>query len=270
MKHCINILIFLLLMTACGNKRPNNKNVKTNIVQNTFDCKKGEMKVAWYEHGIDEPIPNIKGLQKGFIIVVDTNNKATNFISFEEDYLRRGSTELDTSELKLENGWENLTTKQKIEKVKQKRKSYLIQADSTHILNNQGQQQVWIINNTKDTVTIQMQDWFFICVLQAKTKRGQWCSIQYLRFSRCGNSYYFKHFPPNTANSFITKVPRNGDYKTKLRYKLLGADKFYCSNEFDGKINYCEFVEDSTSYNSIRRKPKPHSKLDSLIKLVIN
>ena len=184
-----------------------------------------------------------------------------------EFYSRKCSIELDTSDLDWTDGWEKLTTKQKFEKVKQERKSYLIQADSSHILSNQRQQQVWIINNTKDTVTIQMQDWSFICVLQAKTKNGQWNPIQYWRFSTCGNSYYFKDFPPRTANSFITKLPDEGDYKTKLRYKLLGADKFYCSNEFDGRIKYCEFVEDSTSYNDKGGTPQPHFKLDSLIKL---
>jgi hypothetical protein len=226
-------LTLLFLITGCDNKQSE----KEKIVAETFDCKIGQMKPAWYEHGIDELIPNIKGLQNEFTIIVDTNFKATNFISFNEDYSRERSTKLDTSDLNWTDDWEKLTTKQKLEKVNQEKKSYLTQADSAHILNNQGQQQVWIINNSKDTVTIQMQDWSFICVLQAKTKGGQWYPIQYWRFSTCGNSYYSKHFPPKTANSFVTKLPNEGDYKTKLRYKLLGADNFFYSNEFDGRIN---------------------------------
>lgn len=263
MRHYINILTLIFLITGCANKQSEKK----KIVAETFDCRTGQMEPAWYEHGIDEPIPNIKELQNEFIIIVDTNFKATNFISFDEDYSRERSTKLDTSDLNWTDDWGKLTTKQKLEKVNQEKKSYLIQADSAHILNNQGQQQVWIINNSKDTVTIQMQDWSFICVLQAKTKGGQWYPIQYWRFSTCGNSYYSKHFPPKTANSFITKLPNEGDYKTKLRYKLLGADKFFYSNEFDGRINYCEFVEDSTNYNNRRGEPQPHFKLDSLINL---
>lgn len=250
-------------MTSCRNATTKNE----KVVEETFDCKNGDMKPAWYEHGIDEPIPTIQGLQNGFIIVVDSNNQATNFISFDEDYSRRRSTELDTSDLYWTDGWKKLTTKQKLEKVKQEKESYLLRADSTHRFNNQGHQQVWIINNSTDSITIQMQDWSFICVLQAKTKNGQWRPIQYWRFSTCGNSYYFKTFPPQTANSFITKLPARGNYKTKLRYKLLGTDKFYYSNEFDGKINYCEFVEDPTNYNGRRGTPLPHFKLDSLINL---
>lgn len=239
-----------------------------SVVEDKFECKKGEMSRAWYEHGIDEPIPRLQGLQKGFIIVVDTSCKATNFTSFDEDYSRRRAMGLDIIDLDWMNGWENFTTSQKLEKLKQEKKFYLNKADSVHFLNNQGQQQVWIINNSNDTVTIQMQDWSFICVLQAKTKSGQWLPIQYWHLSSCGNSYYLKHFPPKTANSFITKLPNNGDYKTKLRYKLLGADQFYYSNEFDGKINYCEFVEDSTNFNRRSSTPQPYFKLDRLINLV--
>lgn len=264
MKNYISILMLLFLMTSCTNKKAK----KEMIVAGTFDCKTGEMQSAWYTMGQDEISPKITGLKPEFIILVDTNLKATNFISFHEQYNRENSTELDTSDLNWTDGWDKLTIKQKLEKVRKERKSYQIQADSIHLLNNQGQQLVWIINNSKDTVTIQMQDWSFICILQAKTKSGQWNPMQYWRFSTCGNSYYLKHFPPKTANSFITKLPDKGDYKTKLRFKLLGKDKYYYSNEFDGKINYCEFVEDCTHYNTRQGTPQPHFKLERLINLI--
>ncbi len=263
MKHYINILTLLFLITGCENKQSE----KEKVVAEAFECKTGEMKPAWYEHGIDEPIPNTKGLQNEFVIIVDTNFKATNFISFDENYSRERLAKLDTSDLNWKDNWEKLTVIQKLEKVNQEKKIYQYQADSVHILNNQGQQQVWIINNSNDTVAIQMQDWSYICVLQAKTKDGQWYPIQYWRFSTCGNSYYYKDFAPKTANSFITKLPNEGDYKTKLRYKLLGADKFYYSNEFDGSINYCEFVEDTKNYDNRSGELQTHFKLDSLINL---
>ncbi len=170
----------------------------------------------------------------------------------------------------MTDNWEKLTTKQKFDKVNQEKKTFLIQADSAHFINNQGQHQVWIINNLRDTVTIQMQDWSFICILQAKTKGGKWYPIQYWRFSTCGNSYYFKKIPPKTANSFITELPNSGDYKTELRFKLLGENKYYYSNEFEGKINYCEFVEDSTDYDDGYEYKQPHFKLDTLIKIARN
>lgn len=259
------ILSLTFLFGSCQTKNQQDK----KLFKENFNCTTGLMKSAWYEHGIDEKIPPIKNLSNDFVILVDTNFKATNFISFDEDYSRTQANELDTAYLSLldPEEWEKLSAKQKIEKLAEQKISYKQQADSAHIKNNQGQNQVWVINNTTDTVSIQMQDWSYICVLQGLTKGGQWFPIQYWRFSTCGNSYHDKRFPPKTANSFITTIPNKGDYETKFRFKLLGTDKFYYSNEFTGKINYCDFVEDSTNYNDRRSKPEPHYKLDSIIHL---
>lgn len=55
--------------------------------------------------------------------------------------------------------------------------------------------------------------------------------------------------PPKKATSFITTLPKRGNFKTKLRYKLLGFTKFYYSNIFDGTIDYCQFkISDQYSY----------------------
>jgi hypothetical protein len=240
MKIYQNILLLLVLMIVSDN-------IKSE--KEIFVCQKGEMKASWYTMGQDEVALNVNGLKPGFVILVDTTLKAKNFISFHDSYCRKQSIELDTSDLTWTDGWKNLTTKQKFERVNQEKKEYLIEADSQRILNNQGQQQVWIINNSNNTVSIQMQDWSFICVLQALTKSGKWYPIEYWRFSECGNSYHLKYFPPRMANSFVTILPNYGDYKTKFRYKLLGKDKFYYSNEFEGSINHCEFIENNRSIN---------------------
>ncbi len=266
MRYNIDIIILFFLVHGFINNYHEINQYSGKI----FDCKKGEMKLAWYEHGLDEPKPNIPGLQDSFLIVVDTNYKAKNFISFSEDYSRNHPIELDTSKIDWTKYGKKLTAKQKLKKIAKERSLFQLKAESIHKYNNQGQQQVWVINNSKDTITIQMQDWSFICVLQAKAKDGQWYPIQYWRFSSCGNSYYFKHFPPNTANSFITKIPKNGNYKTKLRYKLLGQDRYYYSNEFNGKINYCSFVEDEADFIDKGFRKEPHFKLDSVIKIARN
>lgn len=265
MKYTGLFLCLSILLNSCQTK----SKTEPKAFDEKFNCSKGLMKGAWYELGIDEAIPTIKTLSNGFIILVDTNFKATNFISFDEDYSRTEAHTLDTSFLSLLNpeDWEKLSVNGKLEKLAEQKISYRQQADSAHIKNNKGQNQIWIINNTTDTVSIQMQDLSYICVLQALTKGGQWCPIQYWRFSTCGNSYHDKHFPPKTANSFVTILPNKGDYETKLRFKLLGTDKFYYSNEFTGRINYCEFVEDSTSYSDRRLKHEPHYKLNDLVHL---
>lgn len=261
MRIFILVLGIAVLFIECNSKRTHNK----VVIKEYFNCQTGAMQQAWYEHGIEEPIPNISGLKGEFTILVDTNFKAKNFISSFEDYCRRES--LVESDFDWMDNWKELSKREKQKIIVERRKSMIAKADSFHLVNNQGQQQVWIINNSKDTVTIQMQDWSYVCILQAKTKNGRWLPIEYWEFSDCGNSSYHRPIMPKMANSFITQLPNRGNYKTKLRYKLLTKGKYYYSNEFNGKINYCEFVEDISDYVEKGEKPYLHFKLDSLIDL---
>jgi len=242
---------------------------KPNTPKETLDCPQGLMGRAWYGYGRDVTIPNDLALGMGFEILVDSNRMATNFTSSWEDFLREQSNELDTiTYWKKNDEWGIMTPKQKMAKVLQERNACKQQADSVHIANNQQQNQVWIVNNTDDTVSVQMQYGSYICIMQALSKSGQWLPVQYWRFSRCGNSYYDKPFPPKTANSFITHLPKNGDYETKLRFKLLGTDRFYYSNEFYGKINSCQFVEDTSAFES-RYGRRYHYTLDTMVHLAM-
>jgi len=120
-----SLLFFFSLTFLFGSCQTKNYQDKKTVKEN-FNCTKGLMKNAWYEHGIDENIPPIKNLSNDFIILVDTNLKATNFISFEEDYSRTQSKELDTSYLSLLNpeDWEKLSVKQKLEKLTEQKVSY--------------------------------------------------------------------------------------------------------------------------------------------------
>ena len=108
----------------------------------------GQMKSAWYEKRFADTIPPFENLSSKFIILVDINSKATNFISFHEGYLREQAIEPDTSyfsSINL-NGWNNLSFNEKSEIIKKLRISSKHQADSIHAINNQGQNQIWIIN----------------------------------------------------------------------------------------------------------------------------
>ena len=257
MKKNSYILILIILLTGCDSKKPDNRN---------YVLYKGQMRRAYHEFGCDEKVPQIKNLKHTFVIIVDTSLKARNFVSYDETYERDQSVELDTFSLSsMTENWEKLSIKQKIKRLHDVKKQSAIRADSIHRINNQGQQQVWIINNSNDTVIIPMQDWLYICVLQAKAKNGKWYPVEYWRFSHCGNSYYDKNLFPKTANSFIMTLPKNGNFKTRLRYKLLGKKKYYFSNEFDGKINEYSFIENPKDYDSIRGEAKPHFKLEKFI-----
>jgi hypothetical protein len=255
------LLSIALLICLFENCKPKN-DPKATPFEEAFNCSKGLMKPAFYERGTDGPIPSLKNIPDSFLILLDTNLTATNFISFQEDFFRSQSINPDTDIYFTDP--EKLTKKEKLEKLKKVKISNKQQADSVHKINNNGQLQVWIINNSRDTVSIKMQDWSYICILQGLSKGRQWLPVQYWQFSSCGNSYFDKQFAPQTANSFIFTIPNKGDYQTKLRFKLLGTNKFYYSNEFTGKIDYCQFVEDSSDYYPLSPKPQPHYKLENL------
>jgi hypothetical protein len=264
------IILFSFCLTSLFGSSQSVEKTALKPDAKSLECFKGKMNRAWYEHGTDDSIPNISGLAEEFIILVDTAYKSRNFISYDEEYNRLCSASLDTSDFTWIHNWDKLTNRQKLKKMRQEKSASKTQADSIHLLNNQGQQQVWIVNNSKNPITIQMQDWSYVCILEALNSSGQWHAIEYWQFSNCGNSYHYKKFLPKSANSFITSLPSKGDYKTKLRYKLLGKDKFYYSNEFQGKINHCQFVEDIADCRRHQGKAVPNYKLDTLINLVRN
>ena len=256
------IFCVFFLMGSCHSQN-NNTPLRTS---EDFNCVNGSMEAAYYEYGMNEPIPGINNPDSGFLILVDSNSKATNFISSEEQFINFQANALDTTFLKRlhPDGWQHLAVSEKLEKLSQEKILYKNQTDSIHFKNNQEQIQIWIINNTSDTVFLQMQDLSYICILQGLTKSGQWFPIQYWQFSKCGNSYYDKPFAPKMANSFITTIPHNGTYETKLRFKLLGKDRFYYSNVFTGKINECDFVDSKADKGTY---PEDHYKLDTLTHL---
>lgn len=257
------LLLFALWILCCACDTHSDTDNK-RLVKEDFDCQLGSMQRAYNEHGADEKVPAIKGLGDKFIILVDSSQKVTNFISFGEALLRNESATLDTSDYFLH---DEITVKQKLSYVAKEKVRYKQQVDSVHLKNNQNGQRVWVINNSSDTVLIQMQDWSFICILEAVTKGGKWLPIQYWRFSECGNSYYDKRFLPKTANSFIMDWPRQGDYATRLRFKLMGVKQFYYSNEFVGRINYCQFME--ANQKGEWSNSGSHYKLDTLIHLSV-
>jgi len=241
-----------------------------NVLGKISDCEHtacliGAMKAATNQRGEDEPLPTTKLSQRGFFILVDTNDKTNNFVSVLESGVRHDQyTERDSALMGLiVADWKTLSKKEKLEKMAELSRRNILRADSIHEA-NQGKIQVRLINNSTDTIAMQMQDWAYICVLQALTKNNEWMPVQYWNFSKCGNSYHHKYILPKSATSFVVDVPNSGNQKTKLRFKILGKSEFYYSNEFSGKINDCEFVENRSKYPGTTFKSEPSYKLDTM------
>lgn len=235
MKNSLQILILLLLI-GC------NLNKENCLI--TDSCENGTMKDAWYVHGQDTVINVEMKLEEKFQIIVDTIRQPMNFISFNESSAREQNSKLETEYIYLEDE-EILSDKEKNEKYEQIRIDYGLEADTIHEINNNKELLVWIINNTKDTVEIQMQDWSFICIKEAKNECNEWKPIEYWEFSFCGNSYYYEGIPPQKIKQFVANR-LEGEMRVEMRFKLLGKKEFYYSNSFWGTVDKCTFQKDTT------------------------
>lgn len=262
MRYLALFILHLASITVYSQIQSNDKSKSGNTVL----CIKGTMKQAWYQHGIDEHIPAIEGIGADFSIIVNPRNKAADFISYAEQYYRSQSKKADTASIRWIDGWDKMTVDQKLKKLEETRINHKANADRSHAENNHNKVQVWLINNSLDSVALQMQDWSYVCILQALSPNGSWLPVEYWKFSSCGNSNWTKRFPPKTANSFVITMPRTGNYSTKLRFKILGLTQFYYSNEFYGRINQCDFVEKDWGVEW-GGKPFHFYKLDSMINL---
>ena len=73
-----------------------------------------------------------------------------------------------------------------------------------------------------------------------------WKAIEYFVHSTCGNSYAEIELPNGFClDGLIAKYI--GDFKTKLRVKLLFNGQITYSNIYDGKINKSQFESDATN-----------------------
>jgi hypothetical protein len=231
--------------TVINSENPPLINTDNKPVASPTDYVPGQAWQAYYPPGISKARPSATHLKNQFAIIADTSFVAQNFVSFSESNLRRWAAHADSTYLLRGEAWRKLTSQQKQTEVARWRAACGRQADSLHTVNNRGHLQIWLFNNSADTVHLATQDDSFICVLQAQDKKQRWCSVQYWEFSKCGNSYYNQLLSPGEQVSLLTTLPNRGHDKIKLRYKLAGTSQFYYSNEFESRVNYHEFIENN-------------------------
>ena len=100
---------------------------------------------------------------------------------------------------------------------------------------------LYLINASKDTVHIPVQDGRVKIIQQAKNKKGDWQDIENFINSFCGNSYYSIPFAPNEFQIFATPIFK-GEFKTQLRFKLELGKKIIYSTSYIGQINYGQLL----------------------------
>lgn len=101
---------------------------------------------------------------------------------------------------------------------------------------NDGEISVFIQNNTSKTISISHQDHSIYILQEAMDKNGIWKPIEYWESSDCGNSFGgIQIEPKGIIETKSTKY--QGNYKTKIRFKLSENNKIYYSNAINGNIN---------------------------------
>lgn len=206
-------------------------------------CKDGTLDILLIDESYKaEKIFGIKA-SKGLYIDIDPNNKSKNFISTTEYFFRTQSKNLDTTNVGYVKDWEMHTANQKLEIVEQKKIQKKEYADKIHFETNQGQQIVSIINANRKMVDFPSICGLPVVVLQAKNEFEKWKTIRYVEFATCGNCYGGRILSKRHKLDLIVQLPENGDFQTKLRFKMLYKRGFIYSNEFDYSISKCDFIE---------------------------
>jgi hypothetical protein len=237
------------------------------LAQNQFDedlkCTNGTMDIIKIEIASDtKKIKNLKR-KRDFYINVDTENKSENFVSDVEQHFRTESVKIDTINIAYERDWKYFTAEQKLKIAKRKREEAKNFADKIHKETNLGQQMVSLTNYTRKDIYFPSICGVPVIVLQAKDIEGYWKTIRFIQFAACGNCYSYTTIPKMSELEIIVELPKNGNLKTKLRFKMLLNNEFIYSNEFDYTINQCDFLENSVVENNcFNCEPNTSNKLE--------
>ena len=98
---------------------------------------------------------------------------------------------------------------------------------------------LYILNNSDSTTALECHESRIVLVQEALDSNNSWKSIEYFHFSGCGSS--FNKIPINGKSSIFTTIYKyEGNFKTKLRVKVLSNRKKYLSNEYESTINYSQ------------------------------
>ncbi len=249
---CILFTFFLAINLLAQNK-----------INTDFGCDNGMMDLIKIESAYDtEKVENYKK-NKGLFINVDINTKSENFISDMEQYFRTHFREIDTTNIGYEPDWKYFTAEQKLKVAEIKREEAKKYANEIHNETNQGQQIVNLINTSNKEIQIPSIDGLPAIVLQAKNIQGEWKTIRYIYYNWCGNSYSYNIIPKKSKFNVIVELPENGEFKTKLRFKMFYDNNFIYSNEFEYIINECDFFEKKNIESScVNCEPTAFNKLD--------
>jgi hypothetical protein len=107
---------------------------------------------------------------------------------------------------------------------------------------------LYLINGSEDTISLPLQDGRIKIIQEALNRNREWQEIENYYSSYCGNSYYEMKLMPNEYEIYPRPIFK-GVFATKLRFKLKIGEKMIYSNEFGGKINVKQFLDQKDMAN---------------------
>ena len=205
-----NILAFIcFFLITCNNP-------KNQVVKTFPNCEAGLMEAGIYELGVVTSIPKIKVPDNSFTVTIDTSFKAENYTPYF------------------------------VEAIKTIRRVKTDEFETRFKDFNDGKQIVWLINKSHKKILLQTALFDLIAILEAQDLNNIWKPVEYMKPVFDNFQYDYIEIPTNTASFFKVKLPTEGSFKTKFRYKILGEKAFFYSPEFSGKIDPCKFTQDTT------------------------
>ncbi len=136
--------------------------------------------------------------------------------------------------------WENLSQEQKETYVSNLKQSFINKADSIQRAETADIIYFTIENNTPDTISIQMQDFTIITILEAKNASGAWQPVEYWSLSDCDHSFFIFKADAYTKNYFARRIIHSGNFHTKGRIATFVYHQIIYSDEFDLTIDECK------------------------------
>ncbi len=99
---------------------------------------------------------------------------------------------------------------------------------------------LYLLNTTAKIKAFGALDSRLPLIREARDTDGEWKPIESLPTTMCGNSFHRVFLGSNQYWKFDVPLYQ-GDFKTKIRFRLQDGDSEIISNEFDGSINLAQF-----------------------------
>lgn len=99
---------------------------------------------------------------------------------------------------------------------------------------------VYIINKSNEKQYLHNKDQYLVAIQEALDSNGNWHAVELLNLGFCGNGYGYVPIQPNEF--VFSAVPvYEGNFTTKLRYRVESKDTVLLSNTYTGRMNYDQF-----------------------------